>query len=76
MLSKTATLFFAPIFVFALFTVGCSAQPTEEQTLANLRQFSRGGLAPTEAYVASIESRFAGTRTGPSRQTSSGEDEV
>ena len=64
MLSKTATLFFAPIFVFALFTVGCSAQPTEEQTLANLRQFSRGGLSPTEAYVASIESRFAGTRTG------------
>ncbi|HKP69913.1 MAG TPA: transglycosylase SLT domain-containing protein [Pyrinomonadaceae bacterium] len=64
MLSKTAAFVFTTIFVFTLFTVGCSAQPTEEQTLANLRQMSRDGLAPTDSYIASIESRFSGTRTG------------
>ena len=64
MLSKTAASISTTIFVFALFTIGCSAQPTEEQTLANLRQMSRDGLTPTESYVASIESRFAGSRTG------------
>ena len=64
MLSKTVASLFTMVLVFTLFTVGCAAQPTEEQTLANLRQFSRDGLSPTESYVANIESRFAGTRTG------------
>ena len=64
MLSKTASIFSAVVFLSVVFTVGCSAQPTEEQTLANLRQYSRDGLAPTDSYLANIESRFAGTRTG------------
>jgi len=51
--------------VFSLLcTVSCSAQMTEEQALANLRQMSRDGNAPSEDYVAGIESRFAGKRTG------------
>src|SRR5262245_56848645 len=64
MLSKTATFISPMVFVFALFTVGCSAQPTEEQTLANIRQMTRDGLVPTDSYLASLESRFAGMRTG------------
>ena len=46
------------------FTVSCSAQQTEEQALANLRQMARDGRGPSEDYVAGIESRFAGKRTG------------
>ncbi len=52
------------IFGLALFTVGCSAQQTEEQALANLRQMARDGRAPSEDYVAGVESRFAGKRAG------------
>src|SRR5215204_1276257 len=55
------------VFVFtitlAAFTLGCSAQQTEEQALANLRQMALDGGA-SEEYVAGIESRFAGKRTG------------
>ncbi|MBX7055045.1 MAG: tetratricopeptide repeat protein, partial [Pyrinomonadaceae bacterium] len=47
-----------------LFTVGCSAQQTEEQALANLRQMASSGKLPPEGVVADIESRFAGKRTG------------
>ena len=47
-----------------VFTVSCSAQQTEEQALANLRQMARDGRGPSEDYVAGIESRFAGKRTG------------
>lgn len=46
-----------------LFIVGCSAQ-TEEQSLASLREMTKDGKLPPEATVASIESRFANTRTG------------
>ncbi|MEP7213521.1 MAG: transglycosylase SLT domain-containing protein [Acidobacteriota bacterium] len=48
----------------AVFTVGCAAQQTEEQALQSLREMSKAGKSPTEAYVASIESRFSGKRTG------------
>jgi soluble lytic murein transglycosylase len=51
-------------FTLALFTVSCSAQQTEEQALANLRQIARDGRVPSEDYLAGIESRFAGKRTG------------
>ena len=44
--------------------VGCSAQQTEEQALQSLREMSKGTKSPTEAFVASIESRFSGKRTG------------
>lgn len=64
MFCKTAPFISAIVFSLSLLTVSCSAQMTEEQALANLRSASRDGRAPSEDYVAGIESRFAGTRTG------------
>src|SRR5436190_3554479 len=58
-LSPALTIVFSLIF-----TVSCSAQQTEEQALANLRQAARDGRSPSEDYVAGIESRFAGKRAG------------
>jgi soluble lytic murein transglycosylase len=55
---------FAFTFTLVLFFIGCSAQQTEEQALANLRQTARDGRTPSEDYVAGIESRFAGKRAG------------
>ena len=55
---------FAFTFTLTLFSLGCSAQQTEEQALASLRQMARDGQVPSDAYVAGIESRFAGKRTG------------
>ncbi|MEO8648627.1 MAG: hypothetical protein ABI539_05630, partial [Acidobacteriota bacterium] len=46
-----------------LSAAGCSAQ-TEEQALQSIREMTRGGRVPPEDYIASIESRFAGKRTG------------
>ncbi|HEX6126722.1 MAG TPA: tetratricopeptide repeat protein, partial [Pyrinomonadaceae bacterium] len=64
MINPILRFVFAFTFALTAFTVGCSAQQTEEQALANLRQMSRDGQAPSEGYVAGIESRFAGKRTG------------
>ena len=47
-----------------LFVQGCSAQQTEEQALASLREMTRDGKLPPENVVADIESRFSGKRTG------------
>lgn len=47
-----------------LLIVGCSAQQTEEQALANLRSLTAGGKLPAESVVAEIESRFANRKTG------------
>ena len=47
-----------------LFTVGCSAQQTEEQALQSLRQMTRDGKVPPENVVTDIESRFSGKKTG------------
>src|SRR3982751_4160798 len=55
---------FAFTFTLVLFFLGCSAQQTEEQALANLRQSARDGREPSDDYIAGIESRFAGKRTG------------
>jgi soluble lytic murein transglycosylase len=44
-------------------TVSCSAQ-TEDQALRSLRDMTREGKLPPEDYVAGIESRFAGKKTG------------
>lgn len=44
-------------------TVNCSGQ-TEDQALQSLRQVTRDGKLPPEDYVAGIESRFAGRKTG------------
>ena len=49
--------------MMVVLTVGCSGQ-TEEQALAQLRELTREGKLPPESVVASIESRFAGKRTG------------
>jgi len=58
------------VFLFSLLLIlsslvsACSAQQTEAQALATLRQMSSRGQVPSEAVVADIESRFAGKQTG------------
>ncbi len=53
------------VFLLSIvFTVGCSAQQSEEQALASLREMTRDGKLPPENVVADIESRFAGKRAG------------
>ena len=52
------------LLITAVFTISCTAQQTEEQALESLRQMTKDGKLPPEAAVASIESRFAGKRTG------------
>ena len=47
-----------------LFIAGCSAQVSEQQALAQLREMTRDGKLPPENVVADIESRFAGRQTG------------
>lgn len=68
---KIATMFIRAInialsaLLFSIFlTVGCSAQQTEEQALASLRQMTSTGRLPPENVVSDIETRFAGKRTG------------
>src|SRR5688572_16801746 len=64
MLLKFVSFLAALVLVSAFFTLGCSAQQTEEQALASLRQFALDGREPSDAYLAGVESRFAGRRTG------------
>src|SRR5687768_116284 len=64
MLSKFVSFCTGIAFVFALLTVGCSAQQTEEQALQSLRQMIRDGNRRSDGYVAGLESRFAGKRAG------------
>lgn len=52
------------VLLLALCTVGCPAQQTEEQALRSLREMTRDGKLPPEDFVAGIESRFAGKKTG------------
>lgn len=47
-----------------LFTVGCSAQQSEEQALQSLREMTRDGKLPPEDFVAGLETRFAGKKSG------------
>lgn len=64
MLGKFIRLCISVLLLAVLFTVGCSAQQTEEQALQSLREMTRDGKLPPEDFVAGIESRFAGKRTG------------
>lgn len=64
MLYKLIKLSFSPIFLSILLTVGCSAQQSEEQALQSLRQMTSNGKLPPEAFVANLETRFAGKKTG------------
>ena len=61
---KIINLAISIVLLSVLFTVGCSAQQTEEQALQSLREMTRDGKLPPEDFVAGIESRFAGKRTG------------
>lgn len=56
-------IFPALLFVTAIFTIACRAQ-TEQQSLESLRQLTKDGKLPSEDVVASIESRYAGKKTG------------
>lgn len=64
MLSKIASFTSFLLFLTVFFTIGCSAQQTEQQALESLRQITAAGKTPSEAMVAQIEARFAGKRTG------------
>lgn len=52
------------LFIVAAFASACSAQQTEEQALASLRQMTSNGKLPPESIVSDIESRFASKKTG------------
>ncbi len=55
---------FAFILLSAAFILSCAAQQTEEQALASLRQMTSSGKLPPEVFVADLDKRFAGKRTG------------
>jgi len=61
--SRINSLITVILMMAAALTVNCSAQ-TEDQALESLRQMTRDGKLPPEDYVANIESRFAGRKTG------------
>ena len=52
------------VLTLVVFTVGCAAQQTEEQALAQLREMTSSGKLPPENIVADIETRFANKKTG------------
>jgi soluble lytic murein transglycosylase len=64
MIQSSFKLLLTAILVTTVLSISCSAQLTEEQALANLRQMTADGKLPPEGVVADIESRFAGKRTG------------
>ena len=64
MLHRPVSYIAGIVFISILFTIGCSAQQTEEQALESLRQLTKDGKLPPESVVANVESRFAGKRTG------------
>lgn len=61
---KLLTYFSGILFIFIFAAFGCSAQQTEEQALASIREMTRDGSLPPESVVARIESRFAGKPAG------------
>ena len=52
------------LLLTVFFSVGCSAQQSEEQALKSLRALTSTGKLPPEAVVADLETRFAGKKTG------------
>lgn len=53
------------VFILSvIFTVSCSAQQSEEQALKSLRDMTSNGKLPPETFVADLEKRFAGKKTG------------
>lgn len=64
MLQRYLNFVGAALLASVLFTVGCSAQQSEEQALRSLREMTSDGKLPPESAVADIEKRFANKRTG------------
>lgn len=64
MMIRTMKLSISTLAFSILLIVGCSAQQTEEQALANLRSLTSNGKLPAESVVADLESRFANRKTG------------
>ena len=64
MMQYIAKFGISTVLTLAIFTVGCSAQQTEEQALAQLREMTSSGKLPPENIVAEIETRFANKKTG------------
>lgn len=48
--------------LLVLFSISCSAQPSQDSALNSLRAMTKDGKLPTEAVVANIESRYPGTQ--------------
>lgn len=61
---RSTNIIIIAIFSLFIFTVACSAQVSEERTLQNLRDMTKGGKLPAENVVLDIEKRFKGTTTG------------
>ncbi len=64
MMQYLAKIGISTVLSLVFFTVGCSAQQTEEQALAQLRDMTSSGKLPPENIVADIETRFANKKTG------------
>ena len=63
MIASTVRVVFAASLSLVLLTIGCSAQ-TEDQALTSLRQMAIQDRLPADDYLAGIETRFSGRRTG------------
>lgn len=57
-------LLFIGLGLLIPFSISCTAQPPEDSALKSLREMTKDGRLPAESVVASIESRFSGTKTG------------
>lgn len=64
MLNNYLKITFCVSIILMLCTVSCSAQMSEEQAQSSLREMTRDGKLPPEDFVANIEARFAGKKTG------------
>ncbi|MBL8186167.1 MAG: hypothetical protein JNK51_14725, partial [Blastocatellia bacterium] len=64
MIQKSILVLSAAVINLVVFTVGCSAQQTEQQALESLREMTKGSKLPVESVVEDIERRFRGSRTG------------
>ncbi len=61
---KVTKAIFSAFFIIVSFTIGCSAQTSEQQSLKALRDLTAGGNMPSESMVKAIEDKYGNTRTG------------
>ncbi len=64
MFMKWLSLSLSSVFLAAVSSVSCTAQPIAADPLVSLRELTSGGKMPAESVVESIERRYAGSRTG------------